>query len=104
MKKVIDGKLYNTETADLIHEWDNGRFTSDFGYCEEALYKTKKGAYFIAGEGGAMTGYARPCGTNSTCGGSDIRVLSEAEAMAWLEEHDGTEASEGYFGDKIEEA
>ncbi|HHT9136441.1 MAG TPA: hypothetical protein ACFYEK_04260 [Candidatus Wunengus sp. YC60] len=104
MKQVIDGKLYNTETAELLHEWSNGKFTSDFGHCAEALYKTKKGAYFIAGEGGAMTGYARSCGTNSTCGGSGIRVLTEVEAMEWLENHEGTEALEQYFGDKIDEA
>ncbi len=104
MKRVIDGKIYNTETAELLHEWSNGKFTSDFGHCEESLYKTKKGAYFIAGEGGAMTGYARSCGSNSTYGGSGIRVLSEAEAMTWLEEHEGTEALQEYFGDKIEEA
>src|SRR3990172_2422569 len=69
MKKVIDGKIYNTETAELLHEWDNGMYGNDFGRCEEALYRTKKGAYFIAGEGGAMSRYARSCGSNSTCGG-----------------------------------
>jgi len=74
------------------------------GAGNEAGYKTTKGAYFIAGEGGAMTGYARSCGTNSTCEGSGIRVLSEAEAMEWLENHAGTEALEQYFNDKIEEA
>ncbi len=96
--------MYNTETAELLHEWDNGKYRSDFGYCEESLYRTKKGAYFIAGEGGAMTKYARSCGSNSVCGGEGIRVLSEAEAVEWLENHDGTEALEQFFSDKIEEA
>ncbi|WP_347273236.1 hypothetical protein [Candidatus Kuenenia sp.] len=76
MKKVIDGKIYNTETAELLHAWSNGKYTSDFGYIKESLYRTKKGAYFIAGEGGAKTGYARACGSNSVCGGEGIDVVS----------------------------
>lgn len=104
MKSVINGKIYNTETAELLHAWSNGKFTSDFGYLEESLYRTKKGAYFIAGEGGAMSRYSRSCGSNSTCGGKGIEVVSEQQAMVWLEEHDGTEALEKYFSDKIEEA
>lgn len=103
MKKVIDGKIYNTETAELIHEWDNGYYQSDFHYCAESLYKTKKGAYFIAGEGGAMSDYAKSYGNNRGSG-EDIRALTEAEAMLWLEEHDGADALQKYFGGKIEEA
>ena len=53
MKKVINGKIYNTETATLIHQWDNGR-RGDFSSCEEDLYRTKKGAFFIHGEGGNL--------------------------------------------------
>jgi len=104
VKKVIDGKIYNTESAELLHEWDNGIYGNDFRSCEEALYRTKKGAYFIAGEGGAMSRYARSCGSNSTCGGSGLRVLTEAEAMLWLEEHGGSDVLEEKFADKIEEA
>ena len=103
MKQVIDGKIYNTETAELIHEWDNGLYGNDFGQCEESLYKTKKGAYFIAGSGGAMSKYAKSYG-NNTGGSEGIEVVTEKEAMAWLEEHEGTEALQEYFGDKIEEA
>ena len=104
MKKVIDGKIYNTETAELLHEWNNDKFTSDFGYCEESLYKTKKGAYFIAGEGGAMSKYARSCGSNNTCGSDGLEVVSEAQAMQWLEEHGGSNILTEKFADKIEEA
>jgi hypothetical protein len=87
MKKVIDGKVYNTETAECIHEWSNSYYPNDFHYCEESLYKTKKGAWFVAGEGGAMSGYARSCGSNSWAGGEGLRVLSDEEALGWLEQH-----------------
>lgn len=43
MKKVVDGKVYNTETAELVHEWSNGRYGNDFRYRGKDLYRTKKG-------------------------------------------------------------
>jgi len=104
MKRVIDGKIYNTETAELLHEWSNGCFGRDFKSCAESLYKTKKGAYFIAGSGGPMSKYAVSCGNNSTSGSEQIEVLAEAEAIRWLEEHDGSEVLTEKFADKIEEA
>ena len=88
MKKIIDGKLYNTETATHIVDWDNGLYCNDFGWCEESLYVTKKGAYFIHGEGGAMSCWSTPCGSNGTCGGGGIRVLTKAEALQWCEDRD----------------
>ena len=102
MKRVINGKMYNTETAELIHESDNGIYGNDFRQCEESLYKTKNGAYFIAGSGGPMSKYAESSG-NTTSGGHGIEVLTEPEALAWLEQNDGTEAIEEYFPDKITE-
>ena len=102
MKRVINGKMYNTETAELIHESDNGIYGNDFRQCEESLYKTKNGAYFIAGSGGPMSKYAESSG-NTTSGGAGIEVISEQEAIEWLEQNDGTEAIEEYFSDKITE-
>lgn len=87
MKKVINGKVYNTETATRIANWDNGIYGSDFNACEETLYLTAKGTYFVHGEGGAMSRWAKPCGSNGRCGGSGIEVLSQAEALEWCEDH-----------------
>lgn len=103
MKKIINGKIYNTKTAELIHEYDNGIYGNDFRSLDEALYKTKKGAYFIAGSGGPMTKYARICG-DSQSSGEGIKVLSEEEAVTWLEKHDGDAALEKHFKERIEEA
>lgn len=101
MKKVIDGKVYNTETAELIEEWNNGYPCTDFKYCAEELYRTKKGAWFLFGEGGAMSSYSKPYG-DMVGGGENIKVLSEVEAYKWLEMHNKTEAIEKHFD--IEEA
>lgn len=58
MRAVIDGKRYDTETAVLVAEWHNGRNISDFNHCDESLYRTKRGSWFIAGSGGANSAYA----------------------------------------------
>lgn len=88
MKKIIDGKSYNTDTATRIGHWWNGLSRSDFGYCEEELYLTKKDAWFIAGEGGAMSRWSESCSGGGLCGGSGIRPLTATEAREWCENHD----------------
>ena len=40
MKRIINGKSYNTETAEELARGDNGLY-GDFGYCRESLYRTK---------------------------------------------------------------
>jgi hypothetical protein len=104
MKKIIDGKMYNTKTAELLHEWDNGYGVSDFKSCEEELYKTKNGAYFIAGKGGPMSAWAEAVPGSGYGYGSGIKPISEAEAVSWLETHEGDEVLLDMFADKITEA
>jgi len=104
MKKLINGKLYDTHTANSIAEWDNGISSSDFKACNETLYKTNKGAYFLHGEGGALTKYAKPCGGNSKCGGSDIIALTTDEAFEWMQDKELVDEALKEFPDKIEEA
>lgn len=97
MKKVINGKSYNTETADKVASWSNDYSTSDFNWCEESLYKTKKGQWFIAGEGGAMSKYSKPCSNNSQCGGDGLELLTPDEAKSWLEDRDEIDILEAHF-------
>ena len=87
MKRVINGKVYNTNTAEELHSYWNHRGAGDFQYLSEDLYKTKKGNFFLAGEGGAMTKYSQSCGENSVCGGSGIHPLDPDEALEWAENH-----------------
>lgn len=103
MKKVIDRKVYNTETAELVAEYWNGLGTSDFRFLSEDLYRTRKGNYFLHGSGGAMTRYSESNG-NSTWGIETIIPLIDEEAYEWLEENGYNEAIEKHFGNMIEEA
>lgn len=41
MKQVIDGKLFNTETAERVAHDDNSLPVNDFNNWDETLYRTK---------------------------------------------------------------
>ena len=57
MKKLINKKTYNTETAEEISRKASGGFGDPAGY-EEILYKTAKGEHFLYGVGGGESKYA----------------------------------------------
>ncbi len=99
MKKIINGKKYDTETATLIADWSNDQGCSDFRHCEEHLYVKKTGEYFIYGKGGAMSRYARQCDGNSYCGGSGIVPLTREEALEWAENNMSVDDVEAHFGE-----
>jgi len=103
MKGVIERKRYNTQTAEELARADNLLSDSDFAYCRESLFRTKKGAFFLAGMGGALSKYSRACG-NGRCEGRGIIPLSEDEAFCWLEENKEVELLEKYFPDKLQDA
>lgn len=91
MKKVINGKLYNTESAKRLG-YASYSHPGDFCFWEETLYLTKSGNYFIHGEGGPMSKYAKSIGQNEWSGGEHIEPVNEAAAKEWAEEHlDGNE-------------
>lgn len=103
MKKIIDGKVYNTETARIIGTWSNNLSTSDFRNETATLYVTKKGNFFVAGESGPMGSFAYSVG-DMTSGGEGLFTLTREEALGWAERHLDPEDYEEYFSDLIEEA
>jgi len=104
MRKVIDGKVYDTETAEQIAT-DSFSNYGDLTYWSEALYRTQKGNWFLCGEGGALTKYARGVGQNEIGGGSAIIPLTRGKALSWLEAHTpDAEVYEKYFTDVVEDA
>ena len=104
MKAIINGKRYDTKTAELIHEWSNGKYTNDFGYREKVLYRTKAGSWFLYHCGGALTDMAKSAGSNSTTGSESIETVTPDEAFRFLCEYGGEDTAEEWFGDKIQEA
>jgi len=106
MEKLIDGKLYSTDNAQLITStYPNGtQDRSNFRFLKESLYVTENGAYFIAGEGGPRTKYSQPAATGGTTGGEDIRVLSEDDAFEWCQRHDKVATAREHFPDHFDPA
>lgn len=99
MKKIINGKVYNTETAQEAGSWSNHLGYRDFSHCEETLYRKKTGEFFLHGDGGAATGYARSVEGNMRAGGETIRPLTFDEAREWAEEKLSAEEYEQIFGE-----
>jgi hypothetical protein len=104
MKRIINGKTYNTDTATHICDTSNGLPNGDFQAENSDLYVTKNRAYFVAGSGGASTRFSRKTGQNEWGGGAGIIPLGRYEALAECERHGIPEEIEEFFADMIETA
>tara|TARA_R110002153_G_scaffold212997_1_gene365531 strand:- start:324 stop:635 length:312 start_codon:yes stop_codon:yes gene_type:complete len=103
MKKIIEGKIYNTKTATMVCDTGNNLSVSDFGYERSGLYMTKKGAFFCAGRGGAMSSYTSYA-NGQTSGSSGCYPVTIEDALTIAERHASSEVIEKFFSDMIEEA
>ncbi|MFX0547615.1 hypothetical protein ACEWPL_019045 [Roseovarius sp. S1116L3] len=103
MRKIIDRKIYDMKTAisvatDADHDMNGWR------WYEETLYRTNKGAWFLAGEGGPLSRYAVHFGRGESAAGEDIIPLSDEEAFEWLAQIEDFSAIETHFSDYIDDA
>lgn len=103
MKKIINGRKYDTDTANIIAEWYNEYPVNDFRYEMETLFLKRNGEYFLFGEGGAMSKYATSMGDNSWGGGARIIPLSYESARQWAEKHLDADDYEEAFGEVSED-
>ena len=99
MKKIVNYKMYNTDTATEVASYCNGYSCGDFRHLEETLYRKKTGEFFLDGSGGAMTIYSKSCGNNSWSGGQRIVPLTEGEAKEWVMEHCDADTYINLFGE-----
>ena len=102
MKKIIDGKRYDTKKAKAIGS-DSYSNRMDFNYWEETLYQKRTGEFFLHGEGGQSSKYAESIGQNEWSGGSKLIPLSFDKAKKWAEDHLDADTYESAFGE-IEES
>lgn len=98
MKKIINGRKYDTDTAQLVAEWSEG-YSSDFSHVEEELYRKRTGEYFLYGYGGPMSRYARRASDGNFTGGEEIMPLSYDTAREWAERHMDVDSYESEFGE-----
>lgn len=102
MKKIINGKKYNTGTAEKMGGHDNGYAINDFNHVTETLYRKKTGEFFLHGEGGGLSRYASSCG-DSMGWGEQIIPLTEKEAEEWAEARLEVDDYEAIFGEVRED-
>lgn len=103
MKKIINGRVYDTTKAKELGTYANAGNWRDFSHLEETLYRKKTGEYFLFGEGGPMTRYAEAEGQNSWSGGRRIMPMTYDEAREWAEEHLEADEYEEIFGEIVED-
>ena len=94
MKKIIEGRAYDTKTARILGEWSNDLPPSDFRYHAKTLYQTPRGAYFMHVSGGYLT---------KLRGSELIVVMSTYGAKFWAETYLTAAEYEAAFG-AVEEA
>lgn len=103
MKKIINGRKYDTDTAREIAYWNNGAGLRDFNLVEKTLYRKKTGEFFLYIYGGPETEYAEedPAGYNWT-GGGRIEPISFEAGMKFAEENMDVDEYEKEFGEVSE--
>jgi len=95
MKKIINGRLYDTDKAHRLGYDGKG---DGFSKWYEELYQKRTGEFFLYGEGGALTKYARAIDDNNWSGGEKIIPLSAVAARKWVEEHLSADEYAKIFG------
>ncbi len=102
MRRIINGKKYDTDTADFIDETGNNLPQSNFRWMEEELYKKKTGEFFLAGEGGPLSKYGIRCDNNTLSGSHKITPLTIDEAKEWVENNSYYDTYVELFGEPEE--
>lgn len=97
MRKVINGKMYDTETAKSCGYFKKGD-SGDLLYIYEELYRKKTGEYFLYASGGAKTKYSKSIGNNMWSGSTQIIPLDYKAAQKWAEKYLNGDEYEEIFG------
>ena len=95
MRKIINGRRYDTATAKLVGEYETG-YIGDFDWVAEKLYLKATGEFFLAGKGGARTRWSTRT-IDGYASGDGILPLTLEEAREWAEEHLSVKEVENLF-------
>ena len=87
MQKIINGRMYNTNTATEIGWRENTANRGDYSYYREYLYRKKTGEFFLYGYGNAASKYCQSDAVGMREPGKKIVPMSEDEAKTWVERY-----------------
>lgn len=101
MKKIINHKRYDTDTANYIADTgslEQGIGLSDFNFWSETLYQKRTGEFFLYGEGGPLSKYSQPYENSGSQSGAKIIPLTIDQAKEWAEKAMDADEYEAKFG------
>ncbi|MEO5807031.1 hypothetical protein [Devosia sp.] len=96
MRKTINGKILDTATAEYMCGVACNFYGGDFAWHDTDLYRSKKGQWFLAGEGNCYSMWGRET-AGGFIPGEGIRILSDSEALRILEAENADHLIEEYF-------
>ena len=102
MKKIINGKKYDTDTAKRIGRREENP-ANNLDYFYQTLYRKKTGEFFLLGEGGPRTIYGQPSESGGWRSGEKIIPMTYEDAQEWAEEYLTVDEYEATFGVVSEE-
>ncbi len=82
--KVINGKTYRSHTAQLIVTLPSLFPKASNKWHDTRLYRNQRGAYFLAGEGGSLSRWAKST-PRGAIKGEGIEPISKDEALAYAQ-------------------
>ena len=82
MPKVINGQPYRTHTAHLIITLPCAFPKTDNKWHQTHLYRNQQGTYFLAGEGGSLSRWAKIT-PRGAIPGEGIEPISKDDALAF---------------------
>lgn len=97
MKRIIDGKRYDTSTAEEVGFAKHGS-RRDFEYYEETLYCKRTGEYFLYGYGHGESKYAKQV-LGAWGPGECIMPMTYEQARQWAERNLEADGYEAEFGE-----
>lgn len=87
MRVVIENESYDTDNAEQVAIWESAYPCPHPRHCEEALYRTNKGVWFIWGSGGALTPWAQQVGRDYVSG-QGVRILAWEQIRQWCKDRE----------------
>jgi len=96
IKRIIDGKTYNTETATMLASWSSTDNPETMQRPEYGgiLYQTRHGAYFVVQYDDGLEPWES--------GYQDLIPMDPETAQRWTEKHCSTDDVEKLFGEMPE--
>ncbi len=87
MRKVVKGKVVDTERMQKLAEVRFGNLTAYIYVWESLFYDPDSKLLYLYGRGGPASRYAEPVGIDQWSEGEKLLRLTKGLALQWLEEN-----------------